>query len=50
MQKHTFRIIFLGTADDKIFVCSGNEVRGFTKKGKLFLSFDSNMTEAITSM
>ncbi|KAK5643844.1 hypothetical protein RI129_007689 [Pyrocoelia pectoralis] len=39
-----------GTMSDKIFISSENEVRGFTKKGKLFLSFDSNMTEPITSM
>ncbi|KAF2879488.1 hypothetical protein ILUMI_26683 [Ignelater luminosus] len=39
-----------GTPCDKIFISSENEVRGYTKKGKLFLSFDSNMTEPITSM
>ncbi|KAK4887270.1 hypothetical protein RN001_003541 [Aquatica leii] len=39
-----------GTTTDKIFISSQNEVRGYTKKGKLFLSFDSNMTEPITSM
>ncbi|CAG9857898.1 unnamed protein product [Phyllotreta striolata] len=35
---------------DKIFVCAGNEVRGYTKKGKLFLTFDSGLTEAISTM
>lgn len=44
------RFLLLGTPSDKIFVTSGNEVRGYTSKGKLFLSFDSNMTESITSM
>ncbi|KAF5285041.1 hypothetical protein FQR65_LT02353 [Abscondita terminalis] len=39
-----------GTISDKIFIASQNEVRGYTKKGKLFLSFDSNMTEPIASM
>lgn len=39
-----------GTPPDKIFVASGNEVRAYTKKGKLFLSFESNMTENISSM
>lgn len=39
-----------GTASDKIFVASGNEIRAYTRKGKLFLSFESNMTESITSM
>ncbi|CAG2063644.1 unnamed protein product, partial [Timema podura] len=39
-----------GTVQDKIFVSSGNEVRGYTKKGKLFLAFDTNLTEPIKSM
>ncbi|KAG5865898.1 Bardet-Biedl syndrome 7-like protein [Gonioctena quinquepunctata] len=39
-----------GNAVDKIFVASGNEVRGYTRKGKLFLTFDSGMTEEIDSM
>ncbi|CAL8261755.1 unnamed protein product [Lota lota] len=40
----------LGTPQEKIFVCSGSEVRGFTKKGKQFLTFDANLTESITAM
>ncbi|KAJ8912894.1 hypothetical protein NQ315_011217 [Exocentrus adspersus] len=39
-----------GTPKDKIFIASGNEVRGYTKKGKLFLTFDSGMTETINTM
>ncbi|XP_048519315.1 Bardet-Biedl syndrome 7 protein homolog isoform X1 [Dendroctonus ponderosae] len=39
-----------GTANDKIFIAAGNEVKGYTKKGKLFLVFDSGMTETINSM
>ncbi|XP_017775977.1 PREDICTED: Bardet-Biedl syndrome 7 protein homolog [Nicrophorus vespilloides] len=39
-----------GTLSDKIFIASENEVRGYTKKGKLFLSFDTNLTEPISSM
>ncbi|XP_018568735.1 Bardet-Biedl syndrome 7 protein homolog [Anoplophora glabripennis] len=39
-----------GTIKDKIFIASGNEVRGFTKKGKLFITFDSGMTETISTM
>ncbi|GAB6029517.1 Bardet-Biedl syndrome 7 protein, variant 2 [Chamberlinius hualienensis] len=35
---------------DKIFIASGNEVRGFTKKGKQFLGFDTNLTETIRSI
>lgn len=39
-----------GTIKDKIFSSSGNEVSGYTKKGKLFLSFDTNLTENIETM
>ncbi|KAI4462734.1 bardet-biedl syndrome 7 protein [Holotrichia oblita] len=39
-----------GSPADKIFIASENEVRGYTKKGKLFLSFDTNLTEAITAI
>lgn len=34
----------------KIFTASDNKVRAFNKKGKVFLSFDTNMTEPIKSM
>ncbi|TRY73217.1 hypothetical protein TCAL_01950 [Tigriopus californicus] len=37
----------LGTVKDKIFISAGNEIRGFTKKGKQFLSFETNLTETI---
>uniref|UniRef100_A0AAR2J7F1 Bardet-Biedl syndrome 7 protein homolog n=1 Tax=Pygocentrus nattereri TaxID=42514 RepID=A0AAR2J7F1_PYGNA len=40
----------LGTPQEKIFVCSGSEVRGYTKKGKQFLSFEANLTESINAM
>ncbi|CAL8354731.1 unnamed protein product [Merluccius merluccius] len=40
----------LGTPQEKVFVCSGSEVRGFTKKGKQFLTFEANLTESITAM
>ncbi|XP_054708555.1 Bardet-Biedl syndrome 7 protein homolog [Uloborus diversus] len=40
----------IGTVKDKIFVAAGGEVKGFTRKGKQFLRFDTNMTEAIKSM
>ncbi|XP_028315349.1 BBSome complex member BBS7 [Gouania willdenowi] len=40
----------LGTPQEKIFVCSGSQVRGFTKKGKQFLTFDANLTESINAM
>ena len=40
----------MGQAPDKIFVASENKVRGFNKKGKMFLSFDTSLTENIVSM
>ncbi|XP_022086868.1 Bardet-Biedl syndrome 7 protein homolog [Acanthaster planci] len=40
----------LGTPPDKVFVTSGSEVKGFTKKGKQFLGFDTNLTESIKTM
>ncbi|XP_075056418.1 BBSome complex member BBS7 isoform X2 [Mixophyes fleayi] len=40
----------LGTVQEKIFVASGSEVRGFTKRGKQFLSFETNLTESIRAM
>lgn len=40
----------IGAPKDKIFVAHDNNVKGYTKKGKLFLDFDTNLIEAITSM
>lgn len=40
----------VGTPQEKIFVCSGSQVRGFNKKGKQFLTFDANLTENINAM
>uniref|UniRef100_T1IN54 Bardet-Biedl syndrome 7 protein homolog n=1 Tax=Strigamia maritima TaxID=126957 RepID=T1IN54_STRMM len=40
----------LGTPQDKIFIARSNTVYGYTKKGKDFLGFDTNLTEPITSM
>ncbi|CAG0886131.1 unnamed protein product [Cyprideis torosa] len=40
----------LGTVRDKIFIAAGNQVKGFTKKGKQFLGFDTNLTENIQCM
>jgi len=39
-----------GSLQDKIYISSETEVRGFSKKGKQFLSFDTNLTEPIQSM
>lgn len=38
------------TTPDKIFVCMENRVCAYNKKGKLFLSFDTNLTETIKLM
>jgi Bardet-Biedl syndrome 7 protein len=40
----------IGTVKDKIFYSCGNQVKGYTKKGKLFLGFETNLTETIQAM
>ncbi|CAH2300645.1 Bardet-Biedl syndrome 7 isoform X1 [Pelobates cultripes] len=40
----------LGTVQEKVFVAAGSEVRGFTKRGKQFLSFETNLTESIKAI
>lgn len=40
----------LGLGADRIFVSSEAVVRGFNKKGKQFLTFDTNLTEPIATM
>lgn len=40
----------LNTAQDKIFVAFQTVIKGFSKKGKQFLNFESNMTEGINKM
>ncbi|XP_014678211.1 PREDICTED: Bardet-Biedl syndrome 7 protein homolog [Priapulus caudatus] len=39
-----------GAHADHVFVAAGNAVRGYARKGKQFLGFESNMTEPITCM
>ena len=39
-----------GTPSDKIYVSCETEVKGFSKKGKQFLNFDTNLTDHIRSM
>ncbi|XP_062281437.1 Bardet-Biedl syndrome 7 protein-like [Scomber scombrus] len=39
-----------GTPQEKIFVCSGSRIRGFTKKGKQFLTFEVNLARDINAM
>ncbi|CAG9536210.1 unnamed protein product [Cercopithifilaria johnstoni] len=40
----------LGMVQDKIFCAYEDHVKGYTKKGKQFLAFDSNMIEPISCM
>ncbi|XP_033106003.1 Bardet-Biedl syndrome 7 protein homolog isoform X2 [Anneissia japonica] len=40
----------LDSIQEKIFITCGSEVKGFTKKGKQFLGFDTNLTESIKTM
>ncbi|XP_047367653.1 Bardet-Biedl syndrome 7 protein homolog isoform X1 [Vespa velutina] len=40
----------LGMARDKIFIAYGNSVKGFTKKGKLFLEFDTSLLDPISAL
>lgn len=39
-----------GAINDKIFVASEHQITGYNKKGKVFLSFDTNLTEPIKSL
>lgn len=38
------------SVSDKIFVASENQIVGYNKKGKVFLTFDTNLTEPIKSL
>lgn len=40
----------LGMVQDKIFCAYEDRVKGYTKKGKQFLAFNSNMVEPISCM
>lgn len=40
----------LGSVADKIFIACDNKVKAFNKKGKMFLTFTSSLTEPIKSM
>ncbi|XP_070391048.1 BBSome complex member BBS7-like isoform X2 [Dermacentor albipictus] len=40
----------IGNIQDKIFVAAGNEITGYTRKGKQFLKFDTNLTDNIRCM
>ena len=40
----------VGGVRERIFITSGSEIKGFTKKGKNFLQFDTNLSEPVQSM
>ncbi|KAK0159968.1 hypothetical protein PV328_007422 [Microctonus aethiopoides] len=40
----------IGTPKDKIFFAYGNSVKGYTKKGKMFLEFDTSLIDPISAM
>lgn len=40
----------LNTVLDKTFVASGGIIKGFSKKGKQFLAFETNLTDSIGAM
>ncbi|XP_017877662.1 Bardet-Biedl syndrome 7 protein homolog isoform X2 [Ceratina calcarata] len=44
------KLVLAGSGRDKIYIAQGNTVRGFTKKGKLFLEFDTNLIDPISSL
>lgn len=40
----------IGMSWDKLFVAYDSSVKGFTKKGKLFLEFDTSLIDPISAM
>lgn len=40
----------VGGTRERIFATSGSEIKGYTKKGKNFLSFDTSLAEPIQTM
>lgn len=40
----------IGSIPDRIYVANENQIIGYNKKGKVFLSFDTNLTEPIKSL
>jgi len=39
-----------GSSADRVFVAADAVVKGFNRKGKQFLTFDTNLTEHVNSM
>ncbi|XP_078044323.1 BBSome complex member BBS7 isoform X1 [Augochlora pura] len=44
------KLVLGGTGHDKIYIAHENTVKGYTKKGKLFLDFDTNLIDPISAM
>ncbi|XP_076757547.1 BBSome complex member BBS7 [Xylocopa sonorina] len=44
------KLVLGGSGRDKIFIAQGNTVKGYTKKGKLFLEFDTNLIDPISAL
>lgn len=40
----------IGSVPDRIYVANENQIIGYNKKGKVFLSFDTNLTEPIKTI
>lgn len=49
-QISSITFVSLGSISDKIFLACDNKVKAFNKKGKIFLTFTSSLTEPIKSM
>jgi hypothetical protein len=53
VERGDFKIALVFISDhiqDKVFVAAVNEVRGYNKKGKLFLCLETTLTEPIQHM
>ncbi|XP_003694249.1 Bardet-Biedl syndrome 7 protein homolog isoform X2 [Apis florea] len=44
------KLVLGGSGYDKIYIAQGNTVKGYTKKGKLFLEFDTNLIDPISAL
>lgn len=44
------KVVLGGPTRDRIFIAQDSTVKGYTKKGKLFLEFDTNLIDPITSL
>lgn len=40
----------IGSIPDRIYIANENQIIGYNKKGKVFLAFDTNLTEPIKSL